>query len=471
MKLLLSKPKGIKVLLIITMYGCFQGTSSVIAQTQDSIPGVTLGLLYESEFYPALAVHSFSGGTEASGLAREIETIIANDLRYSDRFEVMDSIPRGLVGDGIDYELWDQLGAVWLLSGSVQRQTDASGGFILNLELHDIVYGAIHEQGRFLLPSAEDADFRMAVHVASDQLIQWIYGEPGMATSRIAFSRRSEDGNQELYTIDSDGENFRQITSYGDLTMSPTWSPNGEKIAYTSRKGTGLPRIYELDMATREERVLPSERNGDYITPVYNPNGREIAFSVTGGNRSGIFRYNWLRNCCLVHVSGGRWDDLSPTYSPDGKFMAFNSNRLGTPYPQIFVMPAIGGEADLVSPYIHGREGYYTSPDWAPSGDYLAFHGRVSRRGRYQILVAQISESSQRLRQLTREGNNEDPSWAPDARHLVFVGTRDWGTGLMVVDTASGKIRMLLRGFDVRVPEWSPSLRESLGVGSLPARQ
>ena len=72
MKLLLSKPKGIKVLLIITMYGCFQGTSSVIAQTQDSIPGVTLGLLYESEFYPALAVHSFSGGTEASGLAREI---------------------------------------------------------------------------------------------------------------------------------------------------------------------------------------------------------------------------------------------------------------------------------------------------------------------------------------------------------------------------------------------------------------
>ena len=287
-----------------------------------------------------------------------------------------------------------------------------------------------------------------------------------MAASRIAFSRRSEDGNQELYTIDSDGENFRQITSYGDLTMSPTWSPLGDKIAYTSRKGIGVPRIYELDMNTGVERTLPSERTGDYITPVYNPNGREIAFSVTGGNRSGIFRYNWLRDCCLVHISGGRWDDLSPTYSPDGKFMAFNSNRLGTPYPQIFVMPAAGGEADLISPYIHGREGYYTSPDWSPSGDYLAFHGRVARRGRYQILVADIADSGRRLRQLTREGNNEDPSWAPDGRHLVFVGTRDWGTGLMVVDTASGRIRMLLRGFDVRVPEWSPSLKESLGVGS-----
>lgn len=471
MKSLSSKVATMKVLLIMTMYGCFQEVVNLDAQVQDSIPGVTLGLLYESEFYPALAVHPFSGESDAGEIAREIETIIANDLRYSDRFEIMDSIPLGLVGEGIDYQLWDQLGAVWLLSGSVQRQATGSVGFILTLELHDIVYGAIHEQGRFLLPIREDRDFRMSVHAASDQLIQWIYGEPGMATSRIAFSRRSEDGNQELYTIDSDGENFRQITSYGDLTMSPTWSPNGDKIAYTSRKGTGFPRIYELDVKSGEERALPSERQGDYITPVYNPNGREIAFSVTGGNRSGIFRYNWLRDCCLVHISGGRWDDLSPTYSPDGEFMAFNSNRLGTPYPQIFVMPASGGEADLVSPYIHGREGYYTSPDWSPSGDYLAFHGRVARRGRYQILVAQIADSGRRLRQLTREGNNEDPSWAPDARHLVFVGTRDWGTGLMVVDTASGKIRMLLRGFDVRVPEWSPSLKESLGVGSLRTRQ
>ena len=466
MRLIQSTFLVIRLILLIGSGFLYKGTDFVEAQEQDSIPGVTLGLLYESEFYPALAVHPFEVNPGTPRIAQEIETIIANDLRYSDRFEVMDSIPEEIVGDGIDYQLWDQLGAVWLLSGSVEPQLAGNDGFILNLELHDIVYGAIHEQGRFLLPNVESRDFRMAVHIASDQLIQWIYGEPGMAASRIAFSRRSEDGNQELYTIDSDGENFRQITSYGDLTMSPTWSPLGDKIAYTSRKGIGVPRIYELDMNTGVERTLPSERTGDYITPVYNPNGREIAFSVTGGNRSGIFRYNWLRDCCLVHISGGRWDDLSPTYSPDGKFMAFNSNRLGTPYPQIFVMPAAGGEADLISPYIHGREGYYTSPDWSPSGDYLAFHGRVARRGRYQILVADIADSGRRLRQLTREGNNEDPSWAPDGRHLVFVGTRDWGTGLMVVDTASGRIRMLLRGFDVRVPEWSPSLKESLGVGS-----
>ena len=422
----------------------------------DSIPGVTLGLLYEAEFQPALAVQPFSGRLGGETLAPRVEAIIARDLRYSDRFEIMDSLPPSLVRDEIDYQLWDQLGAVWLVSGSLEG---AGSGFVLVLELHDVVYEEMRVQGRFPIPDPGDDDFRLAVHIAADAVIEWIYNEPGMAASRIVFSLRDEDLDQDLYVIDSDGENFRRLTDYGDLTMSPTWSADGTRIIYSSRKGaTGLPRLYELDLETIVEKPLDVGRDGDHQTPAYNPNGRDVAFAIMGGARSGIFTYDRERNCCLTQLSGGRWNDLNPTYSPDGRRIAFNSNRLGVSVPQIYVMPATGGEADLISPYQYGQQGFYTSPDWAPFGDHVAFQGRIGPLGSHNILVADVSDRGRRLSQLTWEGNNEDPSWAPHGRHLVFIGVRDWGTGLMVVDTATGTYRMLLGGVDVRVPDWSPAL-------------
>lgn len=431
-------------------------TAGLGAQERDSIPGVTLGLVYEAVFQPALAVMPFQmevGGDE--DVAPRVGAIIGRDLRYSDRFEVLDSLPEALVGDGVDYQLWDQLGAVWLVTGRVET---VGGAFVLDLSVHDVVFGEIANQGRFPIPDPASENFRMAVHMASDAIVQWVTGDPGMAATRIVFSRRSSDGQtQELFQIDSDGENYRRITGFDGITLSPSWSPDGSKVAYQSYRD-GEWGLFELVLASGEEREIDPNRVGQVGTPAYTPDGRKLAFSMTGSGRTGIYTYDVERTCCLTNVTGGRWEDLSPTFSPDGQWMAFNSSRMGTATPHIFVMPSTGGEADLVSPGMAGQQGYYTSPDWAPFGDHLAFHGRVGRFGRYQILVADVADQGRRLRQLTWEGNNEDPSWAPDGRHLVFVGRRNWGTGLMVVDTATGAIRMLLRGVDVRVPEWSPSL-------------
>jgi TolB protein len=407
--------------------------------------------MWGTAYSPALALKPFTGRFGGEGLTIQVEAIVGRDLRYSDRFQVMDSLPASMLGEGIDYTLWDRLGAVWLLTGQVEG---AGEGYVLVLELHDVVYGTVKEQGRFRLPDPADPDFRMAVHRAADQVVQWATGEPGMAASRIAFSLPTERGNKEIYLIDADGENLRRVTRYESITLSPAWHPSGEKIAFTSYKD-GEQRVYELDLVTGREKALPAVRDGGYITPEC----QTLAFSVSGGTRSGLFTYNLERDCCLAHLSGGpQWDDISPSYSPDGSRMVFQTSRFGSTVPQIMVMPAQGGEAETVSPYEYGRAGYYTAPEWSPVNDLVAFHGAI-RRGTYHILVADLRDGGRRLRQLTWEGNNEDPSWAPDGRHLVFIGERRWGYGLFVVDVATGRLRTLLDGRRVTVPAWSPALR------------
>lgn len=422
---------------------------------EERFPGVELGLAYESNFVPSLAVKPLAARFGGAAAATQIETIIARDLRYSDRYNVMDSIPAALVaGEGIDYGLWDNLGAVWLLGGAVEGS--GSGGFVVSLQLHDVVYSEIRERGRFQVPRPDDPGFRMAVHAISDRVVEWTHDEPGIAATRIAFSMTRDGGQtKELYLIDSDGENLRRVTDHG-LALSPAWHPSGSKIAVTSYKD-GNARIWELDLESGRETPLDAVREGLFLTPAYHPDGDVLAFNVQGGVRSGLYTYDVGRRCCLRNLTEGRRVDMSPSYSPDGRRLAFNSNRFGEYVPQIFVMPAEGGEAELLSPYRYGEQGYYTSPDWSPRGDLVAFHGRIERYGLYQILVARMGERG-RLLQLTSEGNNEDPSWAPDGRHLVFRGDRSWGRGLFIVDTATGKRRELLTGVDVTVPAWSPSL-------------
>lgn len=448
------------------LLGAFTLFGGLSAQdVEERFPGVSLGLLYEGRTQPTVAIAPFRATMGGVMVAERAENIVARDLRHSNRFRVVDSIPSAFSRDEVDYELWDQLGADWLVTGHVEG---TGRGSILTLEVHDVIYREVRDRGRFFLPDPADSDFRMAAHIASDAVVEWVFEEPGIAASRIMFARRMEDGSQDLWVLDSDGENLQRLTRdrAGEvgypLAMSPAWSPDGRRVAYTSYQ-SGLPRIYEMNLETGERKQVPTPRDGDYITPSYTPDGRELAFAVNAGRASGLFRYNIVDDCCFQAITEGRWEDISPSYSPDGRELAFNSNRLGVGAPQIYRMPGNGGQAAIVSPYVYDRPGYYTSPEWSPRGDRIAYHGRIEQRGRHHILVSEL-DRRRRVVQLTREGNNEDPSWAPDGRHLVYVGERNWGRGLFIVDVETGATRTLISGMRARMPAWSPSLGSRYAV-------
>lgn len=403
--------------------------------------GVRLRLTYQPEYQPGMVVLPFSGpgGAVVAGIIRQ-------DLNFSDRFKVSEAAA-GREGEPLNLALWKERGADWVLTGEIVPR---GGGSALRLVLHDAVYRQVKTDQTFPLPSAGDAGFRMAVHTAADEVVRWVTGTPGAAASRIAYVSGGR-GGKEIYLVDSDGENVQRVTSDGSIALSPAWSRDGRSIAFTSYRG-GSPALWERNLGTGRDRLL-SDRAGINITPAYSPDGG-VAFAATVGGNTEVVSLDAAGVNPLTRGRG--FDSLSPTFSPDGARIAFTSNRLGE--PQIYVMSR-GGEPRLVSEYTYGRSGYSTSPSWSPRGPWIAYHTRAG--GSHQIAVVGADGNGRRL--LTNQGTNEDPSWAPDGRHLVFASPNRDGGGLFVLDTVSGRIRPLVKGRGLGLPDWSPLLGRAAG--------
>src|ERR1700682_5197214 len=110
-------------------------------------------------------------------------------------------------------------------------------------------------------------------------------------------------------------------------------------------------------------------------------------------------------------------DNTSPSYSPDGRQIAFISGKSGN--PQVYIMDADGSNIQLLTPYEAGTRSYLASPDWSPDGNAVAYE---QQNGNFQVWMIDLRDRIPK--QLTSEGENEDASWAPDGRDLVFSSSR-----------------------------------------------
>lgn len=425
------------------------GPSPAPAQEDE---GVRVGIEYEAGYVPGMAVTNVSGRPALEDVAARVDSILRRDLDYSDRFEML-AVPDSLgSGVGVNYGLWNELGAVWLVTASVTGTPQSPR---VRVSLHDITYSRLDEVQAFELPSPGARGFRMAVHRASDAVVRWATGEPGMAATRIAFRRETEQGVSELYTIGSDGRNLRRITSDSSIVYSPAFSPDGSELMYVSYR-TGRPDVYVENLASGESERLETERDFN-ITPTYAPGGDRIMLGQSVGDHTEIFQYELDPLCCRRQItSGGPGDALNPVYSPDGQRIAFTANRVGQ--PQVYVKEIGSGSADIVSRYVYGEEGYATSPDWSPTAGRIAYHARID--GVFQIHTVAPDGSDRRV--LTSRGENEDPTWAPDGRHLVFASDRGGYRALWVLDTVSGRTRRLTVNHVDQMPEWSGQIVPSV---------
>ena len=418
-----------------------------IAFGQDHPEVVRLGITYTPGYQPGLVITAVGHQTGMGEVARGAESILRADLLYADRFEII-PIPDSVgTSEGVNYALWNELGAVYLVNSELSGTTTAP---VLRVSLHDVVFGELKEVQSFPLPALEDRGFRMAVHRVSDRVVEWATGDPGIAATRIVFRRKAGEGS-DIYAIDYDGENLVRLTSENTIVYSPALSPDASHLLYVSYD-QGWPVAYEKNLSSGARRTI-SAVEGINVTPVYSPDGNKILLGRTARDHTELFEF--ARNPLgaprrVTYTSSG--ETLNAAYSPDGSRLAITSSPLGL--PQIYVMPVSGGAPQLISRYVYGERGYATSPDWAPENNRIAYQTWVDN----SFQIATVSPDGGDRRVMTSAGSNEDPSWAPDGRHLVFSSAGQRGHSLLILDTVSGTVRTLTSGQTDQLPDWSRPL-------------
>ena len=191
------------------------------------------------------------------------------------------------------------------------------------------------------------------------------------------------------------------------------------------------------------------------MTPAISPDSATMVYAITGERGTDLYAVDIARMCCVrpLTATGKLADNLSPTYSPDGRRVAFQSTRPGR--GQIYVMDADGANQRSLVPF--DGDGAAYAPEWSPDGNRLAFHRDIA--GGKHVLVYDFGTG--RATAVTSAGRNEDPSWAPDSRHLVFRSSRGGSDQLWIVDTETGSPpRQLTRvNGSARLPAWSPAFQ------------
>jgi TolB protein len=295
---------------------------------------------------------------------------------------------------------------------------------------------ATEKTGGVILQKAYAGDTRHAVHQFTDELIETLTGQKGIASSKIGFvSERT--GHKEIYTCDYDGANVLQLTHDGAISVSPALSPDARRLAYTGYQ-SGYADIYLIELSSgSRNRIIkfPGTNSG----AAFSPDGGRIACTLSKDGNPEIY-VTGLSGDSPRRLTHSRGVESSPTWSPNGSEIIYSSDEKGS--PQLYRISSAGGAGRFLST----GHGYNTQPNWSPDGKRVAFNVRTG--GGFQIATMDLDSGVTRI--AIEEGEN--PCWGPDSRHIVFAR----GSGLYLFDAVTGKETRLVGDLGkISEPTWS----------------
>ena len=288
-----------------------------------------------------------------------------------------------------------------------------------------------------------------------DTVIEFVFKQlkvRGFCHSRIAFSAETAPGVRNIFLCDIDGGNVEQLTAYRTLCVEPCWTPSGKSICFSKYGRTGIDVVETTVGKPRRSRILSSFR-GINTGAAVSPDGENLAVILSPDHQVDLYVLG-LRRRFQRRLTRGIAVEASPCWSPDGRRIAFVSDRSGS--PRIYIANADGSGATLMPKVDQGVDA--VTPAWS-GDDKIAYATRIRGSSEYVLAVHNLKTGENRV--VTKGGGSwESPEWAADNRQVVCKRTVKGRHSLWIVDTLNGRERELLHtGSRLFDPAWSPCVR------------
>ncbi len=376
-------------------------------------------------------------GVDAQSQA--LQEVIHADLTLTGQFRVIDSSRPSVSA----YD-WQKMGADSVLSGKV---IPLGGRYAVSYQLQDPAAG-----GRVLLAKSYQVapnQLHALAHHISDEVYQKLTGERGVFSTRIAYilvQRHADKTSYSLEVADMDSSYPQSLLTSTEPIMSPTWSPDGQSIAYVSFEKKRA-QIYSVAVASGQRRLL-TDFPGINGAPAWSPDGRQMAVVLSKGGSPKIYLVD-LGSGSMRQVSFGDAIDTEPRYSPDGRSLLFTSGRGGS--PQIYSLSLSDGKIARLT-----YDGNYNArASFTPNQQQIV----MLHRQDHQFNIGVQAMGADRINLLTHSPMDESPSLAPNGRLIVYA-TSQKGRGVLGIVSIDGRASTILppRNGDIQEPAWSPYL-------------
>lgn len=395
-----------------------------------------------------IAIVPFEWSVGQDGVPVKIAQVVESDLERSGQFRAVpmeQMLEQPHRGKDINFENWRILDVENLLIGSVRK---SGAEYIVEFQLFDVF------KGRQLLGESRkvpEGQLRTMAHYISDKVYEALTGDRGAFNTRIAYviaepieiSGKTKI-NYRLEISDTDGYNAQVILKSSQPILSPSWSPDGRKLAYVSFENRRSEIwVHSVFAGKRETAVRFEGING---APVWSPDGERLAFVSSHEGNADIYLLS-LSNQSLKKVTKSWSIDTEPVWTPDGEALIYTSGRSGS--PQLYRLDLSSGESKRLT--FEGK--YNASPVISPDGRTVAMVHR--HRGHYRIAALDLKTGLFRV--LTEGRLDESPSFSPNGTMLLYASVQG-NRGVLAAVSVDGRTRQRLAFADgnIREPTWGP---------------